>query len=147
MTTSDLLSRMYAMPSPPTNRHQPKHMQKLHTTHGWSTSATTALTGSYCSGSNTTCRYSIDPYLHRVYWALTNSDGLYLAAICGTALQWVKSPNDIPVELRSCSHETVKSRWIALQNVHGLDIEGLSIQPIDFYAHKSTPHIWCALDD
>jgi len=147
MTTSDLLSRMYAMPSPPTNRHQPKHMQKLHTTHAWSTSATTALTESYCSGSNTTCRYSIDPYLHRVYWALTNSNGLYLAAICGNVLHWAKSPNDIAQELRAVSHEVAMSRWLALKNVHHLCIDGLAIRPVDFYAHKSTPHIWCALDD
>jgi hypothetical protein len=138
---------MYAMPSPPTNLHQPKHMQRLHITHDWLTSAITAPIASCFSESSTTSRYSIDPYLHRVYWVLTNSEGLYLAAIYGTVLQWVKSPNEIPAELRSCSHETVKSRWIALQNVHGLDIEGLSIQPIDFYAHRSTPHIWCALDD
>jgi len=147
MTASDLLSRMYAMPSPPMNLHPQKHMQKLHTTHAWSTSATTAPTGSYSSALNTTCPCSIDPYLHRVYWALTNSDGQYLAAICGSVLHWVKSPNDIPERLRSLSHEAVKTRWLALKQAHGLAIEGLSIKPIDFYAHRATPYLWCACDD
>ena len=144
MTTSDLLSSMYAVPLKAMNQQQQTLMQKLHLMPAWSTSATTAPIASCSNASNTTCRYSIDPYLHRVYWVLRNKEGLYLAAISGTVLQWVKSPNDVPTELRSCRHETVKLRWAALQNVHGLDIEGLSIQPIDFYAHRSTPHLWCA---
>ena len=147
MTTFDWLSRMYAMPSPPMNLHLQKHMQKLHTTHDWSISATTAPTGSFSSALNTTCPYSIDPYLHRVYWVLANSDGHYLAAISGNVLHWVESADDVPIALRSCSHETVKSRWLALKQTHGLAIEGLSIKPIDFYAHRATPFLWCASDD
>ena len=146
MTTSDLLSRMYAMPSRHMNQQQQTLMQKLHSMPALSTSATTALTASCSNASNTTSRYSIDPYLHRVYWVLRNKAGQYLAAVSGNVLQWVNSPNDVPNELRSCRHETVKSRWLALQNTHGLEMEGLSIQPIDFYAHRSTPHLWCASD-
>lgn len=92
-------------------------------------------------------RYSIDPYLHRVYWALTNSEGLYLAAIRGNVLHWAQSPNDIEPELRGISHENAMTRWIALKNVHGIATDGLAIRPVDFYAHKSTPHLWCACDD
>ena len=147
MTTSDLLSRMYAMPLRHMNQQQQMLMRKLHTMPAWSTSATTAHTASYSSASITTCPYSIAPYLHRVYWVLRNREGSYLAAVCGNVLHWVKSPNDVPSELRSCRHETVKSRWLALQNTHGLEMEGLSIQPIDFYAHRSTPYLWCASDD
>ena len=147
MNTSELLSRMYAMPSRVMNQQQQTLMQKLHTTHGLSTSATIARSEPYCSGLNRISPYSIDPYLHRVYWVLRNPEGMYLAAICGNVLHWVKSPNDVPNELRSCRHETVKLRWLALQNTHGLEIEGLSIQPIDFYAHRSTPYLWCAQDD
>ena len=147
MTTSDLLSRMYAMPSRHMNQQQQTLMQKLHSMPAWSTSATTAHTASYFSGSSTTCPYSIAPYLHRVYWVLRNKEGRYLAGLSGSQLHWVTSANDVPTELRSCSHETVKSRWLAIQNAHGLAIEGLSIQPIDFYAHRSTPYLWCASDD
>ena len=147
MNTSELLSRMYAMPSKAMNQQRRTLMQKLHTTQGLSTSATIAQSEPYCSESSKTLRYSIAPYLHRVYWVLKNREGNYLAAICGDVLHWVKSPNEVPSELRSCRHETVKMRWLALQNTHGLEIEGLSIQPVDFYAHRSTPHLWCALDD
>ena len=147
MNTSELLSRMYAMPSKAMNQQQRTLMQKLHTTQGLSTLATIAQSEPYCSESSKTLRYSIAPYLHRVYWVLKNREGNYLAAICGDVLHWVKSPNEVPSELRSCRHETVKMRWLALQNTHGLEIEGLSIQPVDFYAHRSTPHLWCALDD
>jgi hypothetical protein len=122
-------------------------MQKLHTMPASQTTATTAPSEPCSSASSKTCRYSIDPYLHRVYWALTNSEGQYLAAISGNLLHWAKSPNDIAQELRAVSHEVAMSRWLALKNVHHLSVEGLAIRPVDFYAHKSTPHIWCASDD
>lgn len=147
MNTSELLSRMYAMPSKAMNQQQQKLMRKLHTTHGSFTSATIAQSEPYCSESSKTLRYSIAPYLHRVYWALTNSEGYFLAAIRGNVLHWAKSPNQIEPELRGISHENVMSRWIALKNVHGIAIDGLAIRPVDFYAHKSTPHLWCAQDD
>jgi hypothetical protein len=78
---------------------------------------------------------------------LTNSEGMYLAAICGNVLHWVKSPNDIPERLLSLSHEAVKARWLALRQTHDLCVDGLSIKPIDFYAHRASPHLWCASDD
>lgn len=147
MSTSDLLTRMYAMPSELLKQQQQTLMQKLHTTRGSVISATTAPSARSSSASAPISRSCSDPYLHRVYWLLRNSQGDYLAALCGTVLQWESSPNAVPAEYRFCSHQRVKSQWLQLRELAVLEDEGLAIAPIDFYAHRHTPYLWCALDD
>ncbi|MFZ9350291.1 MAG: hypothetical protein ACO242_06330 [Candidatus Fonsibacter ubiquis] len=147
MSTSDLLTRMYAMPSEVLNRQQQTLMQKLHTTLGSPTSATTAPSGHCFNGSAPISTCSSDPYLHRVYWLLRNSKGHYLAALCGTVLQWESSANAVPAEYRFCTHQRVKSYWLQIRELTALEDVGLAISPVDFYAHRHTPYLWCALDD
>ena len=147
MTTSDLLTRMYAMPSEVLNKREQTFMQKLHTTPASPISATTARSGRCSSASAQTSTSYSDPYLHRVYWLLRNSSGDYLAAICGKVLQWEKSANLVPPEYRFCTHQRVKSYWLQLREWDVLEDEGLAISPVDFYAHRNTPHLWCTTDD
>lgn len=147
MSTSDLLTRMYAMPSKALNRQQQTLMQKLHTTLGLPISATTAPNASSCNASAQISDCYSDPYLHRVYWLLRNNGGAYLAAICGTVLQWTETANAVPADYRFCSHQRVKAFWLQIRNWPTVQDEVLAIVPVDFYAHRNTPHIWCACDD
>lgn len=147
MSTSDLLTRMYAMPSELLKQQQQTLMQKLHTTHGSAISATTARSGRCSSASAPISTSCSDPYLHRVYWLLSNSSGAYLAALRGTVLQWESSANAVPEQLRFITHQRVKSHWLQLRELTVLEDEGLAISPVDFYAHRHTPYLWCALDD
>ena len=87
MSTSDLLTRMYAMPSEVLNKREQMFMQKLHTTLALPISATTAPSACSSSASAQTSTCCSDPYLHRVYWLLRNSSGDYLAAMSGKVLQ------------------------------------------------------------
>jgi hypothetical protein len=147
MSTSDLLTRMYAMPSEALKQQQQMLMQKLHTTHGLATSAITAPSGRCSSASALISPCSSDPYLHRVYWLLRNRSGAYLAAVCGSMPQWELSPNAVPEQLRFVTHQRVKSYWLQLRELTVLEDKGLAISPVDFYAHRHTPYLWCALDD
>ena len=147
MSTSDLLTRMYAMPSEALNQQQQTLMRKLHTMRGLQTSATTALNASCSSASAQISRCYSDPYLHRVYWLLTNKSGSYLAGMSGSFLQWKESANSVPPEYRFCTHQRVKSYWLQIKDWAVLQDERLAIAPVDFYAHRSTPHFWCACDD
>lgn len=147
MSTSDLLTRMYAMPSALLNRREQMFMQKLHSMPALPTSATTARNGSYFSASAQTSSSYSDPYLHRVYWLLTNSKGFYLSGISGNFLSWEKSANAVPAECRFCNYMRVKRFWLEIRSMPGVDVNGLSIKPVDFYAHRATPHLWCACDD
>ena len=147
MSTSDLLTRMYAMPSEPLKRQHQRLMQKLHTTPASPTTATTVRGERCCKGSAQTSASCSDPYLQRVYWLLSNSKGKYLAAVCSSSLQWVASANDVPEQLRFVTHTRVKSLWLQLRGLALLKDELLNLSPITFYAHCSTPYLWCALDD
>ena len=147
MSTSDLLTRMYAMPSALLNQREQTFMQKLHTTLGSLTSATTVPSASCFSASAPISSSCSDPYLHRVYWLLTNSDGAFLAGINGSFLQWEESADAVPPEYRFCSYQRVKRIWLQLRDITGLDVNGLAIAPVDFYAHRNTPHLWCACND
>jgi len=138
MSTSDLLTRMYAMPSELLNQRERTFMQKLHTTLGSPTSATTAPSASCFSAS---------AQISSFYWLLTNSDGAFLAGIDGTFLQWEESADAVPPEYRFCSYQRVKRIWLQIRDITGLDVNGLAIAPVDFYAHRNTPHLWCACND
>ena len=147
MTTSDLLSRMYQPPLKALSVQQQMLMQKLHLMPGSRAMATTAPNVRSCNGSPPISSSCIAPYLHRVYWFLTNSKNAYLAGIEGRVLQFAASANAVPAELRFCSHERVKALWLSLRTVSELADQAIAITPVDFYAHRSTPHLWCALDD
>lgn len=147
MTTSDLLSAMYAPPLSALKAQSTMLMQKLHTSCASPTTATSAPSARSCNASAPTSSCWSDPYLHRVYWLMTNPDGHYLAGICGTVLQWASSPDDVPAELRFTDYRSVKNRWLALKDWVPMDDERLAIQPVDFYAHRRTPHLWAAAND
>lgn len=147
MSTSDLLTRMYAMPFALLNQRERTFMQKLHLMQGSYISATTAPSASCFSASAPISSCCSDPYLHRVYWLLTNSDGAFLAGINGSFLQWEESVDAVPPEYRFCSYQRVKRIWLQIRDITDLDVDGLAIAPVDFYAHRNTPHLWCACND
>ena len=147
MSTSDLLTRMYAMPSQALNQQHQRLMQKLHSMPALPTTGTTAPR-EHCSSASAPISSSCsDPYLQRVFWLLTNSKQCYLAALCGTSLHWVSSANAVPEQLRFVTHHKVKAIWLRLREQSLVQDELLAISPITFYAHRSTPTLWCALDD
>lgn len=146
MTTSDLLSRMYPLPLKALSQQSTRLMQKLHTMPASLPTATSAPNASCFNGSAATSTCFSAPYLHRVCWLLSNRDGHYLSGICGTVLHWEADPNDVPEELRFSTHQRVKDRWLTLRELMTMQIHGLSIRPVDFYAHRSSPHLWCACD-
>lgn len=147
MSTSDLLTRMYQPPWKILNDQQQRLTQKLLTTLGSPTSAITAPNGSCCNASALTSTSYSDPYLHRVYWLLSSPDGLCVIGINGTVLQFAASPNAVPERLRFSSYQAIKQRWLSLLELGVVDVNQLTIKPVDFYAHRATPHIWCACDD
>lgn len=147
MSTSDLLTRMYQPPWKVLNAQQQTLTQKLLTTLGSPTSATTALSASCSSASARISASCSDPYLHRVYWLLSDQSGLCVIGIKGTVLQFAASPNAAPEPFRFCSHQAIKQRWLSLRETGVVDVNRLTIKPVDFYAHRNTPHLWCACDD
>lgn len=147
MTTSDLLSAMYAPPLSALKAQSTTLMQKLHTSYVSATTETSAPSARFCSVSARTSSSWSDPYLHRVYWLMANPDGHYLSGISGTMLQWTANADDVPVELRFTDYQSVKNRWLVLRSILQMDDEGLAIRPVDFYAHRSTPHLWAAAND
>lgn len=147
MSTSDLLTRMYAMPSQALKRQQQTLMQKLHSMPGYPTTATTAPSGRCSSASALTFSSCSDPYLQRVFWLLTNSKGSYFAGLCKNAITWADSANAVPEQLRFVTHQRVKAIWLQLRELALVQDELLAISPVTFYAHRSTPMLWCALDD
>jgi len=138
---------MYQPPWKVLNAQQQTLTQKLRTTLGSPTLATTAPNAFSCSGSAQISTSCSDPYLHRVYWLLRNPDGLCVIGINGTVLQFAASANAVPEQLRFCSYQAIKQRWLSLHGLGVVDVNQLTIQPVDFYAHRATPHIWCALND
>jgi len=147
MSTSDLLTRMYAMPSQALKRQQQTLMQKLHSMPGYPTTATTAPNALYSSASAPISSSCSDPYLQRVFWLLTNSKDFYFAGLCNNAITWADSANAVPEQLRFVTHQRVKAIWLQLRELALVQDELLAISPVTFYAHCSTPSTWCALDD
>lgn len=147
MTTSDLHSRLYPEPSRPLSRGKTSVMHQLHT---MQESLLTAIyaQNAYCSsGSAQTSTSWLDPYLHRAYWHLKTADGSFIAGIDGSELVLAKSPNSVPHHLRLSTYERARRIWFELMNLLPLQNDAIAVEPIDYYAHRSTPHIWCALDD
>jgi hypothetical protein len=147
MSTSDLLTLMYAMPSQALNRQHQRLMQKLHSMPASPTTATIAPSEPCSSASVPISSSYSDPYLQRVFWLLTSSNGHYLAGICKNGISWVASANAVPEQLRFVTHHKAKAIWLQLRELSLVQDELLAISPITFYAHRSTPMLWCALDD
>jgi len=147
MSTSDLLTRMYAMPSKELKRQQQMLMQKLHTTHGSPTTEATAPSVHCFNGSDQTYNSCSDPYLQRVFWLLKNSKGFYFAELCAGRMVWVESANAVPERFRLITYNRMKTIWLQLRDLALVQDELLTISPVTFYAHCSTPTTWCALDD
>ena len=147
MKTSDLHSRMYAMPLRTMNQQQQMLMQKLHSTLDLPTTATCAPNAPSCNGFGPISSSWHAPYLKRVRWLLMNSQGQYLAAIDGNQLSWVAYPNGVPEPHRYSTHQRAKSVWVQLSEVLSSQDFALAVRPVDFYAHPASPHLWCALDD
>jgi hypothetical protein len=62
-------------------------------------------------------------------------------------LHWSDSADAVPAEYRFCSYQSVKTFWLQIRNWLAVQDEGLAIAPVDFYAHRNTPHLWCACND
>lgn len=147
MTTSDMLSRLYPEPSSELKRQQHRLTQQLLSMPSSIATGTSAPSGQCFSGSKPTCSSWHAPYLTRVAWLLTNSQGHYLAAIHGAELSWVDYPNAVPEEHRYSTHQKAKAVWVQLSELLQSQDVVLAVRPIDFYAHPASPHYWCALDD
>ena len=147
MITFTLLLPTSAVPLRPTRQQPAMLMQKLHLMPGSSTLATYAQNAFFCSAYVETSDSLPARYLHRVYWLLKNADGDYLADIWGNQATWVRSANDVPERHRCSSIERIKERLVLLHGVTAVQDQELAITPVDFYAHCSTPHRWCAQDD
>jgi hypothetical protein len=122
-------------------------MQMLHTTPESAPTATSALAVPSCSEFAQTSVSCIAPYLHRVCWLLINAERQFLTGISGTDLHWAASANAVPEQQRYTTFTGAKSAWLRLRELSPLQDKRLAINPVDFYAHPSTPSIWCALDD
>lgn len=147
MTTSDLLSRMYPVPSKALSDQSTRLMQMLHTMRESAPMATSAPSVSCSKGSAPISPSYSAPYLHRVCWLLSSPDGRYLRDICGTELQWATSADDVPDAQRYATFARAKSVWVRLRELSVVKDERIAINPVDFYAHPATPHYWCALHD
>lgn len=109
--------------------------------------ATSALAGSCSSRLAPSSASWLGPYLHHTYWLLVNPKGFYLASIEAEQPKWVTSANEVPEQHRFRSYQEGKPVWAHLRAMVDLWADGVALKPLDFYAHRSTPHLWCALDD
>ena len=102
----------------------------------------------YCSsGSAQTSTSWLDPYLHRAYWHLKTADGSFIAGMEGGQLVLAKHANSVPHAMRFSTYERARRVWLEVSDLLLLQNDAIAVQPIDYYAHRSTPHLWCALDD
>lgn len=147
MTTSALLSKLYPQPSQSSKPSSTTFMQMLHFPSESRLTETSVLSGFYFSKPDQSSVCSLDPYLHRVYWVLSNANGYYLADLQQGRPLWVRSANDVPSAHRFSTYEQIKAKWIQLRDLLLLQDCSISVQPIDFYAHRSSPTSWCACDD
>jgi len=147
MTTSALLSKLYPQPLESLKIQNMTFMPMLHFPSASQLTETSALSGFYFSKPDQSSACSLDPYLHRVYWVLSNDKGQYLADVHHGRPRWVHSANDVPAENRFCSFAGIKAAWLRLRDLLLLQDCSIAIRPVDFYAHRSSPSSWCACDD
>ena len=146
MTRSDLLSRMYQMPLRTMSRQQQTLTATLRSTDASLPTEIYAQNAYSCSESVPTSSSSPAPYIKRVHWLLRNSQGQYLVDRQGTVLSWSANPDDVPVRYRK-GWDGAMSLWVRIRDLLPSQDSALAIVPITFYAHCSTPHLWCAAND
>ena len=141
MTTSDLLSRMYAMPSNVLNQQQQVLMQKLHSMPDLPATGTSARRGRCSSASDQTSASWLDPYIKRTLFLLRTPDGRWLGDIQGSNLIWVNSPDDALVY---SEHKTALEKQLLLRGMGLIAKDELEVKDVTFYAHKARAHLWSA---
>lgn len=146
MTRSDLLSRMYPMPLSTMSRRQQTLTATLRSTDASQPTEIYAR-NAYCSNASVSISSSSPgPYIKRVHWLLRNSQGLYLVDRQGTVLLWSANPDDVPERYRK-GWDGARALWVRIRDLLPSQDSALAIVPITFYAHCSTPHLWCAAND
>lgn len=141
MTTSDLHSRMYAMPSNVLNQQQQTLMQKLHSMPDSPITGTFAPNGRCSSGSGQTSASWLDPYITRTCYLLRNPEGRWLADVQGSTLVWTTNPDDAQVYGYERTARQVVRELRELGFVQRDELQPISVQ---FYAHKARAHLWSA---
>lgn len=147
MTTSDMHSHLYRVPSSELKQQQQALTRQLRSMPSSAATAISAPSEPCCSASKPTSSFWHAPYLRREHWLLTNRQGQYLAAIDGSRLSWVAYPNAVPNRHRYSTYQRAKSVWVHLREVLPSQDFSLAVRPVDFYAHPASPDLWCALDD
>lgn len=139
MTRSDLLSRMYQVPSSAMNQQQQMLMQKLHSMPDSPTTGTFAPNALCCNGSERTSASWLDPYITRIYYLLRSPDGRFLADIQGSTLIWTTNPDDAQVY---CYERTARQVMRELLELGCVQRDELAPVEVSFYAHKARAHLW-----
>jgi hypothetical protein len=116
-------------------------MQKLHTMPA-SRPTETYAQRAYCSSESTAISpSSLAPYLHRERWLIENADGHYMATDLAGAIHWVQTPEEAQVY---ATFSLAKASWRCICSKPAHQDQGIRISSVAFYAHRSTPHLWCA---
>lgn len=147
MTRSTLPALLWAKPLESLRQPTLRPMQLLHLNAAslpTQTSAPGVRSYVKCTTPSTSW---LGPYISREYWLLTNQQGQYLADLVGLCPRWVASLNQVPDTHRYLNRERAMTLWKWIRSNSPVDNEGIAVWPFTFYAHRSTPHIWCALDD
>ena len=141
MKRSDLLTRLYAEPSKHLKQQSTRLMQKLHTMPASRPTETSAQRAYCSSGSTAISPYSLAPYLCRERWLIENGDGHYMATDSTGAIYWVQIPEEAQVY---ATFSLAKASWRCICSKPSMQDRGIRISSVAFYAHRSTPHLWCA---
>ncbi len=141
MKRSALLTRLYAVPSNRLKQQSTRLMQKLHSMPA-SRPTETYAQPAYCSSESTAISpYSLAPYLHRERWLIENAAGHYMATDLTGAIHWVQTPEEAQVY---ATFSLAKASWRCICSKPAMQDQGIRISSVAFYAHRSTPHLWCA---
>jgi hypothetical protein len=141
MKRSALLTRLYAVPSNRLRQQSTRLMQKLHSMPA-SRPTETYAQPAYCSSGYTAISpYSLAPYLRRERWLIENAEGHYMATDLTGAIHWVQIPEEAQVY---ATFSLAKATWLCIRSKSAHQDQGIRISSVAFYAHRSTPHLWCA---
>ena len=141
MKRSDLLTRLYGEPSNHLKRQSTRLMQKLHSMPALRRTEIYAQPAYCSSGYTTISPSSLAPYLRRERWLIENGDGRYMATDSTGAIHWVQIPEEAQVY---ATFSLAKASWRCICSKPAMHDQGIRISSVAFYAHCSTPHLWCA---
>jgi hypothetical protein len=116
-------------------------MQKLHTMPVLRHTETYAQSEYSSSESIAISPCSLAPYLRRERWLIQNGDGHYMASDLAGAILWVHTPDEAQVY---ATFSLAKASWRCICSKPAMHDQGIRISSVAFYAHRSTPHLWCA---